>query len=126
MATKQDLQREILEELNGYIGNLIDAVERVAGELKNGRHEDTDQLSNYVIQGINWVIEVFNNCEEIINRDEVRVDKSAMAKAVTRLGTGLREHEDVQVADCLEEDFLPFLQIMKQISDNLDMIFALN
>jgi hypothetical protein len=120
--TKQELQREILEELNGYIGKLIEAVQRVADELKNGRQEDTDQFSNYVIQGINWVIEVFNNCEDIINKEEIRVDKSAMARAVTRLGEGLREHEDDQVSDCLKEDFLPFLCTMERISGDLDAI----
>jgi hypothetical protein len=126
MATKLDLQREILTELGGYIGKLIAAVEKVRAELKIGRKPDTDEFSNYVIQGINWVIEVFNNCEDIINREEIRVDKSAMAQAVTRLGMGLREHDDGQVADCLEEDFLPFLRTMEQISSNLDAICTQN
>jgi hypothetical protein len=49
-----------------------------------------------------------------------------MAQAVTRLGMGLREHDDGQVADCLEEDFLPFLRTMEQISSNLDAICTQN
>jgi hypothetical protein len=126
MATKLDLQREILEELNDYIGKLIDAVQRVSDELGTGRKEDTDEFSNYAIQGINWVIEVFNNCEDIINKNEKKVDKSAMAQAVTRLGAGLREHNDTQVSACLKEDFLPFLRTMEQISGDLDEICGQN
>jgi hypothetical protein len=122
MATKLDLQREILTELKDYIGKLIEAVETAAAELKGNRKSDTDELSNYVIQGINWVIEVFNNCEDIINKNEKKVDKTAMAQAVTKLGAGLREHNDAQVSECLTEDFLPFLHTMEQISSDLDAI----
>lgn len=126
MATKLDLQREILKELNGYCDKLITVLEQIIAELREGRKEDTSELFDAARQGLNWVIEVFNNCEDVINRDEQRVDKSAMVQAVGRLGTVLRENDDVKIAACLEVDFLPFLHSMNDVSAHADEICCQN
>lgn len=126
MATKLDLQREILEELNGYCDKLIAVLEQIIAELREGRKDDTSELFDAARQGLNWVIEVFNNCEDVINRDEQRVDKSRMVQAVGRLGAVLRENDDVKIAACLEVDFLPFLHSMNEISAHADEICCQN
>lgn len=122
MATKLELQRQILNELNDYSDKIIYAVEEIINELRDGRNEDTDDLFNFVIQGINWVIEVFNGCEDIINNEKQLVDKAKMAQAVKRLGTVLKEKDDVKIAACLQVDFLPFLSSMQSASEMVDEI----
>lgn len=126
MAAKIDLQKEILTELNEYSSKIINGTEFIIAELRSGRKDDTDEVFNLVIQGINWVIEVFNNCEDIINRDTEYVDKSKMAQAVSRLGTVLRERDDIKIAACLEVDFLPFLRNMGELSGRLEEICKQN
>ncbi|MBO5509795.1 MAG: hypothetical protein J5962_04980 [Lachnospiraceae bacterium] len=126
MAAKIDLQKEILTELNEYSSKIINGTEFIIAELRSGRKDDTDEVFNLVIQGINWVIEVFNNCEDIINRDTEYVDKSKMAQAVSRLGAVLRERDDIKIAACLEVDFLPFLRNMGEISVRLEEICKQN
>lgn len=113
MANVLGLQKEALSELVDYSEKIIRGTELVIRELRNGRKEDTDQLFNLVIQGINWEIEVFNNCENLINKDELQIDKNKMASAVARLGKVLPEKDDIKIAACLEVDFLPFLKAME-------------
>lgn len=113
MAKKEELQQDIMKELIDYSPKIIYGTEEIIGELRGDRKKDTDELFNLVIQGINWEIEVFNNCEEIINKNGQIIDKSKMATAVVRLGKVLQEKDDIKIAACLEVDFLPFLRNME-------------
>lgn len=112
-----ELQSEAIKQLADYSDKIIPATETVIRELRDERKEDTDELFGLVIQGINWEIEIFNNCEAVINKNEHFVDKSKMAQAVTRLGKVLQEKDDIKIAACLEVDFLPFLKNMKKASE---------
>ena len=74
-----------------------------------------------MIQGINWEIEVFNNCEDLINEKEQKIDKAKMASAVGRLGKVLQEKDDIKLAASLEVDFLPFLKAMKDVAGTVNV-----
>ncbi len=113
MSSLQDLQKEALSELMDYSEKIIQGTEEVIKELRATRKEDTEELFNLVIQGINWEIEVFNSCEPLINKDDIKIDKSKMADAVVRLGKVLQEKDDIKIAACLDVDFLPFLRAME-------------
>ncbi len=113
MSSKLELQKEALNELVDYSEKLIKGIEEVIKELRGAKKNDTDELFNLVIQGINWEIEIFNNCESLINKDEQQIDKAKMAKAVARLGQVLQEKDDIKIAACLEVDFLPFAKAME-------------
>ena len=73
MATKEELQKEALNELVEYSEKIIKGTEIVIKELRGTRKNDTDELFNLVIKGINWEIEVFNNCEPLINKDVQKI-----------------------------------------------------
>lgn len=113
MSSQLELQKEALSELVDYSEKIIKGTETVIKELRGSRKEDTDELFNLVIQGINWEIEVFNNCEPLINKDGQQIDKEKMAVAVGRLGKVLQEKDDIKLAACLDVDFLPFLKAME-------------
>lgn len=121
MANKLELQKEALSQLVDYSEHIIKATRDVIKELREDRKKDTDELFNLVIQGINWEIEVFNNCEQLINTQKTYVDKSKMAAAVGRLGGVLQEKDDIKIAACLEVDFLPFLEKMLEAGKNIVM-----
>ena len=114
MADRAALTKTIFEELVDYSPHIIEGTELVIREFREGKQSDSDEIFNLVIQGINWEIEVFNNCEQEINCEGVTVDKSRMAQAVGRLGKVLSEKDSIQIAACLEVDFLPFLRTMQQ------------
>lgn len=119
MADKLELQKEALAQLVDYSEHIMKATREVIKEFRGDRKKDTDEMFNLVIQGINWEIEVFNNCEQLINTQKTYVDKSKMAIAVGRLGEVLQEKDDIKTAACLEVDFLPFLEKMLEAGKNI-------
>ena len=121
MSDKVSAQQELLKELYNYSANIIPGTETLITELRHNRQIDTDELFNLVIQGINWEIEVFNNCENLINEKEQKIDKAKMASAVGRLGKVLQEKDDIKLAASLEVDFLPFLKTMKNVAETMNV-----
>lgn len=113
MSSKLELQKEALSELTDYSEKIIKGTETVIKELREAKKDDTDELFNLVIQGINWEIEIFNCCETLINQNGQQIDKDKMAQAVARLGKVLQEKDDIKLAACLDVDFLPFLKTME-------------
>lgn len=109
MAQREDLQRDVLKEMISYSDNLIPAVQEIIQELRGEEKEDTREFLNEVITGINWEIEVYNQCASLINEKSNFIDKKMMITAVKNLGTCIGNGEDSQIAECLEQDFLPFL-----------------
>lgn len=109
MQDREQLQREVLKELIAYSDNLIPALQMIIEELRGEDKGDTESFLNEVINGINWEIEVYNQCASLINEKSSYIDKKAMISAVNNLGAVLKEGDTAQIADCLELDFLPFL-----------------
>lgn len=109
MDEREQLQREVLQELIRYSEKMIPAVQTIIEELRGNEQADTGEFLNEVINGINWEIEVYNQCAALINTQSSYIDKKQMIVAVTNLGQSLGSGDNQKVADCFEEDFLPFL-----------------
>ena len=109
MEQREQLQRDVLEELISYSEKLIPAVHAVIEELKENEQADTNEFLSEVITGINWEIEVYNQCASLINSKRSYIDKKSMITAVSNLGRVLKSGDNQQIATCLEVDFLPFL-----------------
>lgn len=109
MEKREAMQRDVLKELIAYSNNLIPALQELIDELRMDNREDTQQFLNEVIAGINWEIEVYNQCASLINAKSNYIDKKAMVTAVKNLGNTLASNNNWQIADCLELDFLPFV-----------------
>lgn len=115
----QDLQKRVLEELIDYSPKIIAGTKQVIDELRVAKKKDTEDLFNLVVQGVNWEIEVFNNCEPLINSKGKRIDKGKMAKAVVRLSKVLQDKDDIKIAACLDVDFMPFLKNMEAVAKEI-------
>lgn len=109
MDEREQLQREVLVELIAYSEKLIPAVQTIIEELRGNEQGDTSEFLNEIINGINWEIEVYNQCAALLNSRSNYIDKKIMVEAVTSLGQSLSSGENQKVADSFEEYFLPFL-----------------
>lgn len=114
METLDTIEKEVLEEIVEYSKYIIPAINNVVNELRTEKKEDTSQLLNTIIKGINWEIEIFNNIEELINKKGNWVDKELITEAVGNLGKGLNDKDEEAIAICLEEDFIPFLKSLEK------------
>ncbi len=111
MEEREILQKDILQELITYSDSLIPALQQVIKELKDQGEEkdDTEDFLSEVINGINWEIEVYNQCASLIDSSCNYIDKKVMIASVKSLGMALNSGDVWQISDCLEYDFLPFL-----------------
>lgn len=109
-------QVEALQTVNEYIGKLIPSMETVAGELSGDKQEDTDAYLQQIIDGLNWVIEVFNGTMSLINEERVIMDKNEINREVVQLSEALIDKNDARVATVLESGILPFLKQFQTIS----------
>lgn len=111
MEEREILQKEVLQELITYSDSLIPALQQVIEELKDKSKEkvDTEDFLGEVINGINWEIEVYNQCASLINERCNYIDKKVMIASVKSLGMALNSGDIWLISDCLEYDFLPFL-----------------
>lgn len=114
----QDNEQEMLEALEmavDYIPKLYNGIQKVCVELTEERYEDTDEFLGKIVQGINWIIEVFNATREVINESEQYIHKDKVNQSVLRLNDALMEKDDHMIAEILSEEFVPFLQNMEMI-----------
>ena len=109
MTEREQLQREVLRELINYNEKLIPAMQTIIEELRGGEQSDTGDFLDEIINGINWEIEVYNQCAALISSKGNFIDKKLMGVAVNNLGQSLNSGDNAMVADCFENDFLTFL-----------------
>lgn len=117
--TSEELQAQQIEALqvvNGYIKKLIPSMETIITELNGEKQEDTDDFLEHIINGLNWVIEVFNGTMSLINQDKVVIDKDQVNQEVLQLSDALIAKNDARAATVLDSGILPFLREFETIS----------
>ena len=109
-------QVEALEIAVDYIAKLVPAFRTVAGELKGEKQEDTMDFLNQAIEGLNFVIEIFNATVDLLHEKEEVFKKDVIEQQIQKLNTAISEHNDVKIADCIEQDIVSFLEIFSKIA----------
>lgn len=105
----KEQQLDALEELYNYSQKLIPAIETVSKELAGERQDDTDEYLKSVLNGINWIIEVLNRTMELVNEEEIVIDKVKINEDILKLGEAIKEKNDEKIAEVLKEKVLPFI-----------------
>ncbi|MGN6714452.1 molecular chaperone [Anaerocolumna jejuensis] len=105
----KEQQLDALEELYHYSQKLIPAIETVSKELAGERQDDTEEYLKSVLNGINWIIEVLNRTMELVNEEEIVIDKDKINEDILKLGEAIREKNDEKMAEVLKEKVLPFI-----------------
>lgn len=104
-------KREAIEVLKEYLGKLIPGIEAVAQELEEDRKPDTDDFLKKCIDGLNWVIEIYNRVSDVLAKEE-KIDKEEMNPVIMELGKALQDKEDLKIAEALR-GVIPFLEEIK-------------
>lgn len=112
-------QREAMQEAAGYLSRLIPATEEMADEFKGELQEDSYDVLDMVVEGLNWVIQVYNGTKDVINKESEQVDSKAMDQKISKFGTAYTAHDQSGIVSGLEEAVLPFLRKMKEIADQV-------
>ena len=117
--SQKDLQlmeekREAVEVAREYLEKLIPGMETLCGELKGDRQPDTDDFQKQCIDGLNWVIEVYNRTRDVMDTEKIHVEKQELNEKLMELGTAIKDKEDGKIAQMLEDVVIPFLKDLKE------------
>lgn len=114
MEHLQEEKKEALKAAGEYLERLIPGIGTLCEELRGDRQPDTDEFQKQCIDGLNWVIEIYNRTTDVINMEKIRTDKQALNEKLKELGMAIRDKEDEKIARLLEEAVVPFLSDLKE------------
>ena len=111
MDTLRAEKMEALEAARDYSERLKKGMQTVAEALRNNtRDADIETLLKQCIDGLNWVIEIYNRTSDVLNEVGIQIQKEQMNQSVMELSTALKEDDGVKIADCFENGAIPFLE----------------
>jgi hypothetical protein len=102
MEELREQQLEALKEAAGYSSKIITAIGKITVELSGNRLPDTDEYLDNIIKGLNWLISVFNVTKELINENEMVIDKDTVNVSVNLLNEGFKEKDDAKLVEALK------------------------
>lgn len=97
-----------------YIGRLSAGMKVLAKELKKERTADTEKLLSQCVDGVNWIVGIYNQLKYVINKDTDRIEKETANQALMEYSMALQENDSLKISECLEKHMLPFLEMMNQ------------
>ena len=111
----EDLRTQQLEALKvalPYCDKMIAAVNNIIYEFSGNRQEDTDEYMTSILNGLNWIFEVYNGTQELINKDEIVIDKIVVNAYVMKLNEANKDNDDAKRAEAFK-GILEFLEAFK-------------
>lgn len=104
------LQREVYATAADYLPKLIRTANLVVSEFREAEQEDTRDLFDQVVNGINWVLDVYNHSPSSLYRGQESGEKEDLEKMVLRLSQAISRNNKSEMANSLSDDLIPFLQ----------------
>lgn len=111
MDTLRAEKLEALEAARDYSERLKRGMRTVAEALRtDNRDTDIETLLKQCVDGLNWVIEIYNRTSDVLNEEETLVQKEQVNQSIMGLSTALQENDDAKIADSFERGVIPFLE----------------
>jgi len=101
---------EILKELVEYLPLLVETSEEVCKEFKGAQEEDTKDLFNQVIDGINWTLGVYEEIGDTLKEIPMICQNDELEAIVEEFVKSIEEKEEEKIAEIMENGILPFLR----------------
>ena len=106
-------QIEALDMAEEYIGKLIHATQTVTEELKGEALEDSKEYVLTIIQGINWTLQVLNRTIDVLNENELLIDKESVNTRMNHFSAVFETQDMDAIAQAFESDVYSFLTEFK-------------
>lgn len=119
MENDRKQQEEALSAILEYNKKLVPALEEVIAELKGEQKEDTKKYLDYILKGVNWVIQVVNGTRSLINDKEEIVNKEEINHIIIALNQAIKDENNIEVANIIENGILPFILNVSNAANNI-------
>jgi len=109
MENLKEQQVEALEAMIEYNKKLIPALQEVVIELNDAQQEDTKQYLDYILKGVNWVIQIVNGTKDLLNTKSEIVVKEEVNQIIDDLNKAVKEGDNSKTATIIEDGIMPFI-----------------
>ena len=109
MENLKEQQFEALRAIIDYNKKLVPALEEIAKELVGEQKEDTKEYLNHILKGVNWVIEVVNGTQSLINNENEVIKKEEVNQIIVKLNQAIKDENNIEIASIIEVGVLPFI-----------------
>ncbi|MBA4686675.1 MAG: hypothetical protein H2184_05930 [Candidatus Galacturonibacter soehngenii] len=112
MDNVKNEQIEALKAVIEYNEKLVPAIKEVILELDGEQKEDTFSYLDYILKGVNWVIQVVNGTKSLLEKNDIMIDKDEMNRIIATLNSAVKEKDSAKISHCLKEGILPFCNLL--------------
>ena len=120
MVENREEKLEALKVAADYCKRLEKGIETLTKELRGEKLPDTGEYLKTVVNGLNWIIEVYNATSDLVNEKENIIDKDTVNEQTTKLNTALKQNDDTLTADTLENGIVPFLKKLQNAAEQIE------
>ena len=120
MVENREEKIEALKVAKDYCKRLENGMETLTKELRGERLPDTGEYLKTVVNGLNWIIEVYNATSDLVNENENVIDKDTVNEQTTKLNSALKQNDDALIADTLENGIVPFLEKLQSAIEQIE------
>lgn len=116
MENIREDQVEALHAVYDYNKKLSKALTEIVLELRGAKKEDTKEYLDYIMKGVNWVIQIVNGTLELINEKEEKINKETVNDIILNINDAFKEENYIEIADVIESGIIPFIGNITEIS----------
>ena len=120
MDTMRAEKLEALEAARDYSERLKQGMQTVAEALrKNRKDAEIETLQKQCVDGLNWVIEIYNRTSDVLAEAKTQIRKEQVNESISELSGALKGKEDGKIADCFENGVIPFLEQLCKAAEEI-------
>ncbi len=119
MSDNRNEQIEALQALLEYNPRLIHGMQAVTVELEGNRKPDTDEFLKAVINGMNWEIQIVNGTKEVIDEQDVAIDRQTMNESFKEFSDAYARKDDYAMAVLFFQKLIPFFETFEKAARNV-------
>ncbi len=120
MEDNRQEQIEALEVLVEFNERLLKNMRIIVKELSGQRLEDTDKFLKGIIDAINWEVQVVNGTMDLLNDGEERISKEEFNQKIIALSKAIEAKEDAKMAEAFEA----LIPIFEKLGDAASKVIA--
>ena len=119
MSDNRQEQIEALQAMLDYNPRLMNAMKSVTAELLEDRQPDTDDYLLAVIKGMNWETEILNGTKEVLDEQEITLDRKMINDVFLEFNEAYQQKDDITMGVLYRDKIIPFFELYEKAAKNV-------
>lgn len=112
-------QIEALQAMLDYNPRLMRAMMCITTELLEERKPDTDEYLTAIIKGMNWETEILNGTKEVLDEQEIVLDRDKINRAFIEFSDAYKNKDDIAMGLLYRDTIIPFFEEYEKAARNV-------